>query len=315
MMVVAKKRETKSVPRKGVGKAQKTNVFSPYHIAITPPDLGTISTALGVLDSVIALGEKIYHLITPDYEEFAKQMNDLYSKMYQANAKLSEWISNFINFNFSQPDPYGTFLDMYKNFETWRCGEDYAKLSRTYLEIKKIYDKYIHAGLRKLIGKNFTEKEFQEAEKLFDDLTGVNRDMIGFFYSLVIPRLKVAVDKMVSLVDKKKIDDANKLRIELRKVFEEIIKNLEIYADRLRDVGRTYISYVNVVEDLRAIAGRSQIESCYPLRCTTCGSNWIMNPCPKCCTWWDSHCNKYYRFTVGQCLFCGLSRVKSKECK
>jgi hypothetical protein len=50
-----------------------------------------------------------------------------------------------------------------------------------------------------------------------------------------------------------------------------------------------------------------------PNRCS-CGYTPFINPCPACCTWWDSRCNKLYPKTTSKCPTCGMLRIKSDKC-
>jgi hypothetical protein len=50
-----------------------------------------------------------------------------------------------------------------------------------------------------------------------------------------------------------------------------------------------------------------------PTRCT-CGAIWSVNPCPNCCAWWDSRCNRLYQRSVSSCSKCQMTRVKSGSC-
>ena len=196
----------------------------------------TVKDGLELIEQFISLGRelaKLPALVLPQYQPAAADLFEICQKILTANENSARWLNHFRYFDFRHPEARSNFLAAVKEYRSLRAGPGFQQLKFSCGDIRQVYYRNISS---KLGGWFSNPHKLEEAEGIFAKLTDSDLEMVAFLEEHILGKLDNHLQLIDSKIDSGFIDEAEKLRLELKTDTAEVVQFIEKFGDALSEL-------------------------------------------------------------------------------
>jgi hypothetical protein len=196
----------------------------------------SVKDGLDLIEQFISLGKelaKLPALVLPQYQPAAADLFEICKKILTANENLARWLHRFRYFDFSDPDARSKFLAAVQEYRSLRTGPAFQQLKFSCGDISQVYYRNISS---KLGGWFSSSHKLEEAEGVFAKLTDADLEMVDFLQEHILKKLDGYLGETDTVIDIGNMENAEKLRLELKLDTGEVVQYLEKFSNELSDL-------------------------------------------------------------------------------
>jgi hypothetical protein len=196
----------------------------------------SVKDGLELIEQFISIGKelaKLPALILPQYQPAAADLFEICKKILTANENMAKWLHRFRYFDFKHPDARSNFLAAVQEYRSLRAGPQVQQLKFSCGDISQVYYRNISS---KLGGWFSSPYKLKEAEDVFVKLTDSDLEMVDFLQEHILKKLNNYLDQVEPVIDVGNMENAEKLRLELKLDTGEVVQYLEKFSDGLSEL-------------------------------------------------------------------------------
>lgn len=196
----------------------------------------TVKDGLDLIEQFISLGKelaKLPALVLPQYQPAAADLFEICKKILAANENSARWLHRFRYFDFKHSDARSNFLLAVQEYRTLRSGSEFQQLKFSCSDISQVYYRNISS---KLGGWFSNSQKFEEAEGVFTKLTDADMEMVDFLQEHILTKLDNYLGMIETQIDSGYVEEAEKLRLELKADTGEVVQFLERFSNALSEL-------------------------------------------------------------------------------
>lgn len=196
----------------------------------------TVKDGLDLIEQFISLGKelaKLPALVLPQYQPAAADLFEICKKILTANENSARWLHRFRYFDFKHSDARSNFLSAVQEYRSLRSGPQFQQLKFSCGDISQVYYRNISS---KLGGWFSNSQKFEEAEGIFTKLTDADMEMVDFLQEHILAKLDNYLGQIETQIDSGNVEEAEKLRLELKAETGEVVQFLERFGDALSEL-------------------------------------------------------------------------------
>ena len=205
----------------------------------------TIEAGLSITKEFIAIGKELVNLpslVLPQYQPAAADLYAICQKILTANENTARWFHRFRYFDFQSPNARSSFLTAVQEYRALRSGAGFKQLKFSCGDISQIYYKNISS---KFSNWFVTTHKQEQAQGVFERLTDADNAMVDFIQEQILKKLDDFLQEVESEVDRSNMNEAEKLRLELKSDTKEVVKYLEDFSD---DLSELVLRFANIAK-------------------------------------------------------------------
>lgn len=196
----------------------------------------TVKAGLELIEQFISLGKelaKLPALVLPQYQLAAADLFEISKKILTANENSARWLHRFRYFDFKDSDARSNFLAAVQEYRSLRSGPQFQQLKFSCGDISQVYYRNISS---KLGGWFSDSQKLEEAEGIFTKLTDADMEMVHFLQEHILTKLDSYLGEIETHIDFENIEEAERLRLELKSETGEVVQCLERFGDALSEL-------------------------------------------------------------------------------
>ncbi len=189
-----------------------------------------------LIEQFISIGKEIAKLpalILPQYQSAAADLFEICKKILTSNENMAKWLHRFRYFDFKHPDARSNFLAAVQEYRSFRTGSQVQQFKFSCGDISQIYARNISSKLGGLFSSSY---KLEQAEGVFAKLTDFDLEMVAFLQVNILRTLNNYLDQCEPVVDGGNMENAEKLRLELKLETGEVVQYLEKFSDGLSEL-------------------------------------------------------------------------------
>ncbi len=195
----------------------------------------SLQSGAKVLNEFISLGKELTKLpILPKYKDSAKDLYSICKRILESNEHAAKWVNRFLYFDFNAPTAPSDFLAAAGEYETMKNGPERRQLKFNCGDIQGIYQ----LRLANKIGQWFVgdQSKFKNAERIFNDLSRSDAEMVQFVEEHLLTSLDDVVAKMETAVENKDMNEAESVRIMCKKRMKDLTSLIQSFNNEFTDL-------------------------------------------------------------------------------
>lgn len=196
----------------------------------------TVKDGLELIEQFISLGKelaKLPALVLPQYQPAAADLFEICKKILTANETSVRWLHRFRYFDFKHSESRSNFLAAVQEYRSLRSGPEFQQLKFSCGDISQVYYRNISS---KLVSWFKNSNKLEEAEGIFTKLTDADSEMVDFLQKHILGKLDSYLGRIETLIDSGNIEEAEKLRLELKADTAEVVQFIEKFGDALSEL-------------------------------------------------------------------------------